>query len=93
MAAAFRLLANAFEMMGGRPADEQDHPEGGEPDVLQSMIDILRQNADNPPTELQGVPDSFIDELDRVPRKKLKATDVCAICHTPHIEGAMTLLS
>ncbi|KAF2020793.1 hypothetical protein BU24DRAFT_456828 [Aaosphaeria arxii CBS 175.79] len=84
MAAAFRLLANAFEMMGGRAAGEQEGTEAGHSDLLEQMIETLRQNADNPPAELQGVPDSFIDELDRVPRKKLTEDHVCAICHNPH---------
>jgi hypothetical protein len=83
MAAAFRLLANAFETMRGRPADEG--PE--ENDLLANMIEMLRQNADDPPTELKGVPNSFLDELDRVPKKTLKPTDVCPICTNPFLEG------
>ena len=74
MSAAFRLLANAFEMMRGRPADDEA---GGERDLLAGMIEVLRQNADDPPTELKGVPDSFLDELERVPKKSLKPTDTC----------------
>jgi|TARA_R110002003_G_scaffold357_8_gene19145 hypothetical protein len=84
MSAAFRLLANAFEMMRGRPADEAG---GGENDLLANMIDVLRQNADDPPTELKGVPDSFLDELERVPKKELKPADTCPICVNPFLEG------
>ncbi|KAJ4381610.1 hypothetical protein N0V86_002974 [Didymella sp. IMI 355093] len=82
MAAAFRLLANAFEMMRGRPADES----GGENDLLANMIEVLRQNADDPPAELKGCPDSFLDELERVPNKSLKPTDTCPICVNPFLE-------
>lgn len=83
MAAAYRLLANAFEMMRGRPADER----GGENELLANMIEVLRQNADDPPAELKGCPDSFLDELERVPNKALKATDSCPICVNPFLEG------
>jgi hypothetical protein len=85
MAAAFRLLANAFEMMRGRPADEDSN----ENDLLANMIEILRQNADDPPTELKGVPDTFLDELERVPKKELKPTDTCPICVNPFLEGKL----
>ncbi|KAH7135491.1 hypothetical protein B0J11DRAFT_160857 [Dendryphion nanum] len=92
MAAAFRLLANAFELMGGRAPDRQDTTEGSDNDLLADMINILRENADNPPNELPGVPDSFIDDLDRVPRTKLKETDLCAICHDPHVKDSHPLV-
>jgi hypothetical protein len=85
MSAAFRLLANAFEMMRGRPAD--DGHGAGEHDLLANMIEVLRQNADDPPTELKGVPDSFLDELERVPKKSLKPADTCPICVNPFLEG------
>lgn len=88
MAAAFRLLANAFEMMRGRPTDE--HSSGSESDLLANMIEVLRQNADDPPTELKGVPDSFLDELERVPKSTLKATDTCPICVNPFLEGRIS---
>jgi hypothetical protein len=87
MSAAFRLLANAFEMMRGRPADEEA---SGENDLLANMIEVLRQNADDPPVELKGVPDSFLDELERVPKKSLKPTDTCPICVNPFLEGELS---
>ncbi|OAL53873.1 hypothetical protein IQ07DRAFT_322107 [Pyrenochaeta sp. DS3sAY3a] len=90
MTAAFRLLANAFELMRGRPADESSEGEGN--DLLGSMIEYLRQNADDPPAELKGVPDSFLDELERVPKKDLKPTDVCPICVNPFLEDEYPLV-
>ncbi|KAF2468535.1 uncharacterized protein BDR25DRAFT_304953 [Lindgomyces ingoldianus] len=92
MAAAFRLLANAFEMMRGQPADEAGYRHGGEGDLLASMIEVLRQNADDPPSELKGVPDSFLDELERVPNKSLKKTDTCPICVNPFLEDEYPLV-
>lgn len=88
MAAAFRLLANAYEMMHGRPSEEN----GSDNDLLGNMIEYLRQNADDPPTELKGVPDSFLDELDRVPNKSLKPGDTCPICVNPFLEGRSNMI-
>ena len=87
VAAAFRLLANAFDMMRGRPADEQGDGGADGSDLLASMIEQLRQHADDPPSELKGVPDSFLDELERVPNKTLKPSDTCPICVNPFLEG------
>ncbi|KAH9864357.1 hypothetical protein J1614_010291 [Plenodomus biglobosus] len=98
MAAAFRLLANAFEMMRGRSPDDAANNEasersgGGESDLLANMIEVLRQNADDPPAELKGVPDSFLDELERVPKKVLKPTDACPICVNPFLEDEYPLV-
>ncbi|CAE7179791.1 hypothetical protein P3342_002476 [Pyrenophora teres f. teres] len=88
MAAAFRLLANAFETMRGRPSDDSN----GDGDLLANMIQVLRENADDPPTELKGVPDSFLDELERVPKKALKETDTCPICVNPFLEDKYPLV-
>ncbi|KAF2262675.1 hypothetical protein CC78DRAFT_582262 [Lojkania enalia] len=89
MAAAFRLLANAFEMMRGRAPEEQA---GGGNDLLASMIEVLRQNADDPPTELKGVPNGFLDELERVPKKSLKKSDTCPICVNPFLDDPYPLV-
>ncbi|KAF2001941.1 hypothetical protein P154DRAFT_155928 [Amniculicola lignicola CBS 123094] len=91
MAAAFRLLANAFEMMRGRSPDDQGSEQGGN-DLLANMIGVLRENADDPPTELKGVPNTFLDELERVPKKSLKATDTCPICVNPFLEDPYPLV-
>lgn len=87
MAAAFRLLANAFEMMRGRPAGEGN----SDGDLLASMVEYLRANADDPPTELKGVPDSFFDELERVPKETLKPSDTCPICVNPFLDGRLRI--
>lgn len=89
VAAAFRLLANAFEMMRGRAPEDQAHTHGGENDLLANMIEVLRQNADDPPAEVKGVPNSFLDELERVPKKTLKPEDTCPICVNPFLDGML----
>jgi len=87
VAATFRLLANAFEMMQGRAEEDQTQAPGQGNDLLANMIEILRQNADDPPTEVKGVPNSFLDELERVPKKALRKDDTCPICVNPFLDG------
>lgn len=87
VAAVHRVLANAFEIMRGRAPDDQDDGHSGGDEALAYMIDFLRQNADDPPTEVNGVPDTFLDELERVPKKSIKKTDVCPICHNRFLDG------
>lgn len=87
VAAVHRVLANAFAMMRGRAPDDQDGTDRDGDDLLANMIEVLQQNADNPPAELSGVPNSFLDELDRVPKKSLKASDSCPICRNPFLDG------
>lgn len=53
ISAAFRTLADAFERM------RQDG--GGENNLLQSLVESLMGDAERPPREVHGVPDSFLD--------------------------------
>lgn len=90
MAAAYRLLANAFEMMRGEDSG-QEQQDGGN-DLLATMVQSLMENANDPPRELQGVPDSFLDGLERVPKKALKKTDTCPICCNPFLDDEYPLV-
>lgn len=79
--AAFRLLADAFEII------LTEH--GGDNEQLRRMIEDLETTAGNPPSTLEGVPESFIDELERVPKSKLK-NESCPICSEPFKDGKCT---
>lgn len=57
---------------------------------LNPIIEELRAAVYQPPDELQGVPDTFLDELERVSKKSLKASDACSICGNAFLDG-MTL--
>jgi hypothetical protein len=82
MTAVFRELANGYDTM------RRDNFTGGEGNpLLEQMIDALRHIAEAPPDKVEGVPDSFIDGLDRVPNKTLKKTDDCPICGNPFLDG------
>jgi hypothetical protein len=65
-----------------------DH--GGDNDVLTGMIESLDMDAGQPPTKRVGVPDSYLDELERVSKAELKRggkEEVCPICSEPFLDG------
>lgn len=53
ISAAFRTLADAFERM------RQDG--GGDNGLLDSLVESLMADAEMPPREVKGVPDSYLD--------------------------------
>ncbi|KAK0249296.1 hypothetical protein LTS09_015558 [Friedmanniomyces endolithicus] len=89
VSAAYRNLANAFDMMrgGGGTATEEGH-EG----LLEQLVESLMQSAEHPPAEVQGVSDEFIEQLERVPKKNLKADQTCPICSNPVLEDPHPLV-
>ena len=54
---------------------------------LNGMIDSLLADAEQPPKEVKGVSQDFLDELERVPRKVLKKDMDCPICGNAFLEG------
>ncbi|TKA79526.1 hypothetical protein B0A49_01092 [Cryomyces minteri] len=94
VSAAYRTLAHAFEMMrvNGRTVNGSGEGAEGGIDVLEFLIDNLMQGAEAPPREVEGVPDSFLTELERVPKKSLKAQDSCPICSNPFLDDEFPLV-
>ncbi|KAL1388566.1 hypothetical protein HDK64DRAFT_201676, partial [Phyllosticta capitalensis] len=80
LAALYDMLADAIALMQGSG------------DTHIEMIDQLRNLANNPPREVHGVPDSFLDALDRVPKKALKKDDQCNICGLPFLDDPYPLV-
>jgi hypothetical protein len=79
VAALHRLLAEAFtSILVDNEALESN---------LNPIIEELRAGVYQPPDELQGVPDSFFDELERVNKKSLKPSDTCSICGNAFLDG------
>ncbi|CAN6614815.1 hypothetical protein TRVA0_006S00496 [Trichomonascus vanleenenianus] len=68
--------------------------------LAQELVDILTSlmpgDGSLPPgfeeAPKQGMPQQFIDSLDRVPKKQLKSTDSCAICATNYLEDQYPLV-
>ena len=82
VSAAFRHLAEAFQTM------QQDSSS----DLLQSMISSLLATAERPPTEVKGVEEEYIAELERVSIKKVKDDADCPICGNEFKEDPYPLL-
>ncbi|KAL1304096.1 hypothetical protein AAFC00_000531 [Neodothiora populina] len=92
VSATFRLLADAYAVM---LRDEGANPvtaTGGNENLLVQLVEQLRDTAEHPPRELQGVPDEFLDELERVPKKRLREADSCPICSEPFLNDQYPLV-
>ncbi|KAK5162885.1 uncharacterized protein LTR77_011142 [Saxophila tyrrhenica] len=50
------------------------------------------ESAEHPPTEVEGVSDEFIEQLERVPKKSLKEDMSCPICSRPFLEDSHPLV-
>lgn len=72
-------------MMRGGEGAEQPHDSHDE--LLGQLVQSLMENAEHPPSEVQGVSDEFIEQLERVPKKNLKADMSCPICSNPFLDG------
>ena len=55
------------------------------------MYASLMEAAEDPPREVEGVPDSFLAELERIPKKSLKAGEACPICSNDFLDGKYIL--
>jgi hypothetical protein len=65
---------------------------GGNGGILQNMIDQLDFDATNPSKRDGGMSQSYISDLDRVDKKKLKDDDTCPICTERFLDGRMHLM-
>jgi tRNA (cytidine32/guanosine34-2'-O)-methyltransferase len=81
-------LANAFEMMRGGDGNVQ--PQDGHDELLGRLVESLMESAEHPPSQVEGVSDEFIEQLERVPKKNLKSDMSCPICSNPFLEGMLT---
>jgi hypothetical protein len=75
-AALFRLLQDQFATLSA------DAPNATNRNLLRALAESLEEDIAHPPTQLRGVPQSFLDGLERVPKKQLGRgpDDTCPIC-------------
>lgn len=111
IAATLRLLANSYQVQRGETqgvVDTRENPSIMAPDgqghgspndeMLEYMIHTLVGMADEPPKALQGVPQTFLDGLERVPKPELRTrharlgSDNCPICTIPFVEDEYPLV-
>ncbi|KAK9424148.1 putative RING-type domain-containing protein [Seiridium unicorne] len=60
-------------------------------DFLVTLIDALRSDVDNPPNQIKGVTQEYLDSLERVPKKNLK-DDSCPICAERYMDDKYPLV-
>lgn len=59
---------------------------------LESLIASTTEAIDNPPKTVEGVPQSYLDELERVDKRTLKKTDACPICNEAFLDDEYPLV-
>lgn len=74
-------------MMRGGDNNNAAAGHDGNEELLQRLVDSLMDSAEHPPTEVRGVSDEFIEQLERVPKKSLKQDQSCPICGNPFLDG------
>jgi hypothetical protein len=74
VAAVLNLLLSQFNFFRQSATDE------GHQGFLEDTMELIAEQIDQPPKKVEGVPQSYLDELERVPKKQLKPTDECPIC-------------
>ncbi|KAF5021056.1 hypothetical protein F66182_6889 [Fusarium sp. NRRL 66182] len=85
-ASLFRLLQEQLYTLQTTAPTTQNR------EFLESLINTLEADINDPPTRLAGVSQEFVDSLDRVNRKTLNEDDDCAICKVPYLEDEYCLV-
>jgi hypothetical protein len=81
------------EEEAGAPASEDGVGEGEAPharatlDLLRDMLARVSHQAEEPPRQVEGVSDAFLEGLERVGRGRLRGEDKCPICGERFLDG------
>ena len=75
-----------------RGGDGTVQPQDSHDELLGRLVESLMESAEHPPSEVEGVSDEFIEQLERVPKKNLKADMSCPICSNPFLEGMQSTI-
>ena len=73
VAAANRLLQDQYYVLRAQAPDPQNAA------FLDVLIEYVQAHIDTPPAQVQGVPQSYLDALERVPKTLLKGSDTSPI--------------
>jgi hypothetical protein len=80
--------AGEAEGEGAGELEDEDAPQmRATVDLLRDMLARVSHLADDPPRRVEGVPDAFLDGLERVGRGRLRKADKCPICAEPFLDG------
>jgi hypothetical protein len=86
IAAAVGLVQDQFSILLEN-SDNENHSA-----FLQSLRETLQTQIEDPPEKVAGVPQSYLDELERVPKKSLKKDDMCPICAEKFLDDEFPLV-
>ncbi|KAH8904329.1 hypothetical protein BR93DRAFT_970870 [Coniochaeta sp. PMI_546] len=86
LAALYRLLQDQLSTLATTSPDESNR------NFLASLFESLESDIASPPAQIQGVPQSFLDTLERVPRKKLGDKETCPICAERYLDDPYALV-
>lgn len=84
--ALVRLVQDQFSTLA------EDSPDDSNRDFLRALFSDLQGDVLNPPREVAGVSQEFLDTLERVPKKTLKPDDSCPICAEKFLDDAYPLV-
>ncbi|KAB5566466.1 hypothetical protein GE09DRAFT_736609 [Coniochaeta sp. 2T2.1] len=85
-AALFSLLQDQLSTLATTSPDESNR------NFLQSLFEALEGDIASPPQQIQGVPQSFLDTLERVPRKNIGEKETCPICAERYLDDQYCLI-
>ncbi len=86
VAAVFRLLQD--QLLTLLP----DAPTAANRELLEQLASQLEQQIADPPREISGVSQAYLDALDRVPRRRLGADETCPICVERYLDDPYALV-
>jgi hypothetical protein len=86
VAAAARLLQDQFTFLLENSENE------GHSAFLENLRLTVQEQIEDPPEKVAGVPQSYLDELERVPKKALKKDDMCPICAEKFLDDQYPLV-
>lgn len=86
VAAANRLLQDQYYALRAQAPDAQNAA------FLDILIEYVQAAIDAPPAQVQGVPQSYLDALERVPKALLKSSDTCPICGEAFLDDPYPLV-
>ena len=86
LAALFRLLQDQMGTLA------MTAPTDANRDFLHQLFNSLESDIANPPEQIQGVSQDYVDGLDRVSRKKIKEVETCPICAERYLDDPYCLV-
>lgn len=86
MVAAARLVQEQFLTLQRTSVDAPNEA------LLSRLVQDMEHIIEDPPTKVAGVPPSYLDSLDRVPKKQMKKSDTCPICSEKFLDDEYPLV-